>query len=279
MFQGERGCGKTTLAGILSNMFEADEMNIHTINCGYYTKIDDMRKEIDKLHKSSLFGDKRVLIMDEVHKLSQASQNAWLQPLENLPENVLVIACTTETKLIKTFLERFVIYQVSKLSKKESKLLVEKAITDNEITGLPKWVKARIIEKAEGIPRLMLTAIPKVVGITNEDEIDQLLEVLKIDDNEQALDLIKLIVNHSGWSSIKTAITNALKEQTPENIRMALMNLISGRMLSNFANDMNELKRLSKFYKYLQDAEGYPEKANLINAIFKVFYDWHRRGK
>ena len=279
MFQGERGCGKTTLAGILSNMFEAEEMNVRTINCGYYTKIDDMRKEIDKLHKSSLFGDKRVLIMDEVHKLSQASQNAWLNPLENLPENVLVIACTTETKLIKTFLERFVIYQVSKLSKKESKLLVEKAITDNKITGLPKWVKARIIEKSEGIPRLMLTAIPKVLDITEEEEIDQLLEVLKIDDNEQALDLIKLIVSHAGWSSIKTAITNALKEQTPENIRMALLNLIGGRMLSNFANDMNELKRLSKFYKYLQDAEGYPEKANLVNAIFKVFYDWFRRGK
>ena len=190
-----------------------------------------------------------------------------------------MIACTTETKLIKTFLERFVIYQVSKLSKKESKLLVEKAITDNKITGLPKWVKARIIEKSEGIPRLMLTAIPKVLDITEEEEIDQLLEVLKIDDNEQALDLIKLIVSHAGWNSIKTAINNALKEQTPENIRMALMNLIGGRMLSNFANEMNELKRLSKFYKYLQDAEGYPEKANLVNAIFKVFYDWYRRGK
>lgn len=279
MFQGERGCGKTTLAGILSNMYEAEEMNVRTINCGYYTKIDDMRKEIDNLHKSSLFGDKRVLIMDEVHKLSQASQNAWLNPLENLPENVLVIACTTETKLIKTFLERFVIYQVSKLSKKESKLLIEKAITDNKITSLPKWVKARIIEKSEGIPRLMLTAIPKVLDITEEEEIDQLLEVLKIDDNEQALEIIKLIVSHAEWSPIKTAITNSLKEQTPENVRMALMNLIGGRMLSNFARDMNELKRLSKFYKYLQDAEGYPDKANLVNAIFKVYYDWYRRKK
>ena len=53
MFQGERGCGKSTLAGIISNQFGAEEMNIRTINCGHYTKIDDMRKEITTLDSTS----------------------------------------------------------------------------------------------------------------------------------------------------------------------------------------------------------------------------------
>ena len=276
MFMGERGCGKTTLAGILALEFGANEQTIQTINCGYYTKIDDMRKEIDRLHKTSLYGTKRVLILDEIHSLSKASYKAWLTPLENLPKDIMVVGCTTEPQMIpEMLLERFVSYKVGPLTQKQSRLLIEQVL-EKEGLDIPKWVKIKVIEQSQGIPRRILTALPKVVNIKDESDVDTLLEILSIDQEAEALDVLKCLISKTGWGGIKKSLATALKDATPEKIRLSLMNLIGGRLMSNFANNDAELFRLSKFYRALQLAEGYPEKANLIIAVYKAYYDFKK---
>ncbi len=280
MFHGERGCGKTTFAEILAKEFCEDEftLNIRTINCGYYTKIDDMRAEIDRLHVSSLFGKNKVLILDEIHRLSNASQNAWLIPLEKLPENVLVLACTTEpNKIIPTLLRRFVQYKVHRLGPVDARILIDKVLAKENIS-MPKWAKIKVIEQTDCIPGLIMTALPKIIGITDEAKVDYLLEVVTMEQDADVLEILKQILGSTGWSAVKEALKVALKETKPESVRMSLMNLISGRMMSNFATDGNELIRLCDFYDGLQEAEGYPEKANLINAIFKAFYNFRKVG-
>ncbi len=274
MFMGERGCGKTTLAGILARQFGANEQTTRTINCGYYTKIDDMRKEIDMLQKTSLYGTKKVLILDEIHSLSKASYKAWLTPLENLPANVMVIACTTEPQMIpEMLLERFVSFKFSPLTQKESRLLIEQVL-EKEGLDIPKWVKIKVIEQSQGIPRRILTALPKVIKIKDESEVDDLLQILSVDQEAEALDVLKCLLSKTGWGGVKKALSTAVKDATPEKIRLSLMNLIGGRLMSNFATNDAELFRLSKFYRALQLAEGYPEKANLIIAVYKAYYDF-----
>ncbi len=275
MFMGERGCGKTTLAGILALEFGANEQTIRTINCGYYTKIDQMRNEIDLLHKTSLYGTKRVLILDEIHSLSKASYKAWLTPLENLPKDIMVIACTTEPQMIpEMLLERFVAYKVGPLTQKESRLLIEQVLEKEGMDDVPKWVKIKVIEQSQGIPRRILIALPKVLNIKDEEEVDTLLEILSVDQEAEALDVLKCLLSKTGWGGVKKSLATALKDATPEKIRLSLMNLIGGRLMSNFATNDGELFRLTKFYRALQIAEGYPEKANLVIAVYKAYYDF-----
>ncbi len=278
MFWGERGCAKTTLAEIVAKDFGANENNIRTINCGYYTKIDDMRAEIDRLYSTSLFGDKRVLILDEIHRLSDASQNAWLIPLEKLPKNILVLACTTETdKVLDTLLRRFRQYKVHKIEFEDARTLIDRVLAQEGVS-IPKWAKVKVIEQADGIPGLILTALPKVIGITEEAEVDYLLEVVTMEQDADVLEMLKYIISNTGWGAVKKALGIALKETKPESVRMSLMNLIAGRLMSDYATNNNELIRLADFYDSLKDAQGYPERANLINAVYKGFYMFHRVG-
>jgi DNA polymerase III subunit gamma/tau len=60
------------------------------------------RNVIDELYNhGSLFGDKKVLIIDEVHGLSEESLQAFLLPLEKQETNVYLIFATTESSKVK----------------------------------------------------------------------------------------------------------------------------------------------------------------------------------
>jgi len=273
MFLGERGTGKSTLAGIVARQFADNEELITTLNCGYFSQVKDMREEIDKLNKTSIFGKKRVIILDELHslKVSEPSQKAWLLPLENLPSNVMVIACTTTTeKLLNMFVERFVQYRTSKMNKTESKQLISE-ICKKESIVIPKWIKSKIVDKTDGIPRLILTALPKLVNVETEEEVDRLLETAKMSENNEALDILKHLISNMPWQAVVKILQTALKTNTPETLRVSMMNQISGRMISQYSSGVSEVGKLSKMFEYLREGDNFPEKANLINAVFNCF--------
>ena len=125
MLEGDTGLGKTTLAYILADMFGAPSENITDLNCVHFSKIEDMRERLTNLGKASLFGSKKVLILDEIHELSNKTQQVLLKPLELLSNNIFVIACTTTTqKVIPTLLGRFDRFRVQPLDNTESMTLI-----------------------------------------------------------------------------------------------------------------------------------------------------------
>ena len=273
MFVGERGCGKSSLSQIIAAKFCTDPQNIKTINCAYYRKIDDMRREIDNLAKASLFGKNKVLILDEVHQLSKDAQSAWLTPLEpqNLKSNILVIACTTTIeKLLPTFLRRFVQYKVQPLTEDESIELIKRICELNNVT-LPKIARSLIVEKCEGIPGLILNGVRKLVGVKSIDEAKSLIEIAIVNTDEEIFEFFKLLLNprSSTWNVVKKSLSNLLTKKNPEEIRIALLNLISSRLMSDFFKGQSgEGKLLVRLYDNLK-VGSYPEKANLIYSLYK----------
>lgn len=274
MFIGERGSGKTSLSNIVAKKFGASTENIKNVNCGYFRKIDDMRKEVNSLKKSSIFGSKKVLILDEVHSLSKDSQGVWLRELDsdNLLENVLIIACTTTIeKLLPTFLRRFVQYRVAALTVIQSKKLIDRICEKNDIT-LSQVARTLILKKCLGIPGLILNGVRKLVGISSIEEAQYLLEISNTETTKQLLDLYKIITNgKSSWATVSKSLLSILRVETPESTRVGLMNLIASRFTSSyFTNSEKERKLLSQLYINLQKFSGYPEKANLIFALSQV---------
>ena len=81
MFEGMRGSVKTTLAYITAKMFGANDQTIEDINCVHFSKKEDMEGILEPLFKSSIFGDKKVLILDELHEVSPKAQQLLLKPL------------------------------------------------------------------------------------------------------------------------------------------------------------------------------------------------------
>lgn len=278
MFIGTLGCGKTTLAHYVAReLFKAPEENIRDINCVYFSKKDDMRHEIDELFRTSLFGRKKVLILDEIHGLSASkdSQQVLLQPLNELPKEILVIACTTSIEgIVPTLLSRFAQFRVSLLSEEESLELITKICTKENIE-LSKPIKALLIVKSAGIPRNIIIGIEKLRNVIDIDEAEYLLDAIELENSKDILDLLKPLLSRTAWDNLIPIINKTLKTTTPSNIRVGLINLLGGRLLSKY----NKEEYIPDLVDILLEAEGYPEKALLVSALYKCWLmiaKWYR---
>ena len=274
LFEGELGCGKSTLAQIIAREYEADEHNIMDVNCFNFS-VKEMRSVIDDfINKSSIFGKKKALILDEIHGLSPEAQQILNKVLDDktLIGRVIVIICTTAlTKVSPALISRFQHYRVLPLSDEDSKSLIDR-VCSNEGIKLSKYVKHMIAEKCGGIPRKMLTAIPKLVGIDDKDEIGYLLDLSMIEESQDILDLFKVMFSlKSSWEVIKNNLDKLLKQKTPEAIRVGLLDLIGSKLMSKYLKDELEGTTLCECHKVLRLHSGFPEKANIIVGIFDSY--------
>ena len=271
LLSGHYGCGKTTIARIIAAEFGADEFSITEQDCENLSQVSNMREELTKLNKSSIFGKKRVFILDEIHGLSDKSLKQLLIPLEKKEfiQDVLIIGCTTEiNKISKILLSRFIVLQVDLLADNEARSLLDYVLT-SEGLQFEKWKKELLILKAEGIPRILLKNINVIKNIDNIDKARYVLEISTLGDiDEDILRLYKLLISNTKWVIIQQSLIELLKTKTPNSIRIGLQNLIGGRLLSSYFNNDTEGIKLINLYNILDREYTIPEKANLIVCLY-----------
>ena len=122
LFSGPRGTGKTSTARILAKVLNCDAPvdgepcgkceNCVAVAEGRVTdwlleqdaasksKVDDMRDLIERVPLGTS-GKRRVIILDEVHMLSQGAENALLKTLEEPPEHVVFVLATTDPQKVR----------------------------------------------------------------------------------------------------------------------------------------------------------------------------------
>ena len=121
LISGHTGTGKTTLARIIATYMNSDTKKVEdseayklgerhpdiiTVNAGTHGKVDDIRTLI-KGSRSAPLSSYRVVVIDECHKLTGASAEALLVPLEEPSPHTIWILCTTDPeKLLPTISNR-----------------------------------------------------------------------------------------------------------------------------------------------------------------------------
>ena len=109
LFTGPSGVGKTTIARILGSSLNLDVSapQVMEIDAATNSGVDDMR-QIKRYVETPAFGSNpnRLLIIDECHSLSKNAWQSWLKIVEEPPEHLFIVFCTTEAakvpKTIKT---------------------------------------------------------------------------------------------------------------------------------------------------------------------------------
>ncbi len=274
LFSGDSGCGKTTLARILSSEFGCIDQNIFEYNAANTRGIDSIRDLTDKVAILPMGGTAKAYILDESHQLTKAAQQSLLKVIEDVPEHVYFFFCTTNPEnLIKTIRNRCAEYTVGKLRKNDIRLLIVNALAEKDYQLDSDLIEV-LMEMSDGTPRSTLVSLEKVLTIEDVDEAIELL-ITGSENDSSVMDLAGLILIESkkrkGKFSIAIELLDELQE-APERIRMSLLGILWSRIITTDQSETDYILQIGKSMDILNSSYyGQTDKYVLRSMIIKIF--------
>ena len=188
LFCGPRGVGKTTCARIFAKTINCEHptpdgeacnecpsckafneqrsYNINELDGASNNSVDNIRDLTEQVRIPPQTGRYRVIIIDEVHMLSQAAFNAFLKTLEEPPEYAIFILATTEKqKVIPTILSRCQIYDFARITVPDIVQQLQYVCEQENIEAEPAALNV-IAQKADGAMRDALSIFDQVAAST-----------------------------------------------------------------------------------------------------------------
>ncbi|MGM9614801.1 MAG: DNA polymerase III subunit gamma/tau [Oscillospiraceae bacterium] len=222
LFIGTRGTGKTTCAKILARAVNCEHpvdgnpcnecaacrgildgsiLDVVELDAASNNGVSDVRALQDEAIFSPASVKKRVYIIDEVHMLSVAAFNALLKILEEPPEHLMFILCTTELhKVLATIVSRCQRHSFKRI---EPDVIAGRLsyVAGQEGLALDPDAAALLARMADGGMRDALSlldqcsarehidadAVRSALGLAGSRRIEALLEAVCAHDPERAL--------------------------------------------------------------------------------------------
>ncbi|HEX7511020.1 MAG TPA: DNA polymerase III subunit gamma/tau, partial [Chitinivibrionales bacterium] len=231
IFTGTRGVGKTTTARILARALNCEKgptpapcgqcdtcksimsgssFDVIEIDGASNNSVDDIREIRDNINYSSMGGNYRIYVIDEVHMLSKSAFNALLKTLEEPPPKVIFIFATTEPqKIPATIQSRCQRYDFRRISTDHIVRQLAR-ICQQENIPFDQQALTLVGRKADGSMRDALSLLDQVysysqetigekevrsvLGLVDTEIYDGILEAVKAKNPEPALHAVQDIL-------------------------------------------------------------------------------------
>lgn len=272
MLVGRSGCGKTTLARIIAKKVGCNRHSILEINAADDRGVETGRSILQMIKIKPLLGEARAIIIDECHRMTRDFQESLLKALEEPPENVYFILCTTDPqKVIETIKgQRCSQFELKPLKDEEIKQILNDVLRKNS-REMPSEIIDYLIEISEGVPRKALVALNKVVHFKDEDRNLKTIKKLLApqEDHNQAIDLCRALISGKEWGTIQGILKSLLidaKLDNFEQIRQAVLGYVSSVAL----NSATPNRRAMLIYECFKEPFYTAGKAHLVFACLYV---------
>lgn len=165
LFVGSAGTGKTTCARIFANELNNGKRNIIEINAADNTGVDGVRQIISDARHRPIGTPYKIYILDECHMLTVQAWNALLKLVEEPPETVVLLLCTTDPRKIpNTITSRVLRLDFSRIEVEQVTDRLLWILQQENVTGVDREPIHYIAQLANGGMRDAITMLDKVLG-------------------------------------------------------------------------------------------------------------------
>jgi len=188
LFSGNAGIGKTTLAKILLNQLEVNDLDVLEVNGSRQTGVEEMRQRITNFSQMIPFGDFKVVLLDEADYLSPNAQAALRGIMEEYHTTVrFILTCNYPNRIIPAIHSRCQGFHIERIDQTEftarvAEILITEGVTP-DLDTLDTYVKATYPDLRKCINMVQMNSVDGVLNppeTSDAGDADYKLEMVEL---------------------------------------------------------------------------------------------------